>query len=101
LTNKKKRRRSRTIPILPIIGLAGGVLEPVKRVVSGDWEGGLTELAQRATGVDLTTGTFNPQWLGSFWLPIIVGAGMHKVANWLGINRMFANAPSPLNKLRL
>ena len=102
LTRRKRRRRaSRTIPILPIAGLAAGVAEPVKRMVSGDIEGGLVELVQRTTGVSTVDGTFHPEWLKSFWVPVIVSIIGHKVANMTGLNRIFSRLPSPLNKLRL
>ena len=98
---KRKRRRPKTIPILPIVGLVGGAIEPIKRIVTGDFEGGLKELAQITTGVSLDDGSWNPEWMKKFWVPVIVGIIGHKVANMLGINRVFSRLPSPLNKLRL
>ena len=100
-TRKRRRRGPRTIPILPLAGLGAAVAEPVRRVVSGDVEGGLIELVQRSTGVCVADGSFNPEWLKSFWVPVIVGIIGHKVANMLGLNRVFSRLPSPLNKLRL
>jgi len=97
---RKRRRRKRTIPIVPIIGVAAGAAEPIRRAVAGDFMGALGELRNTVTGFD-EYGNFNPQWLMTFWGPTIGGILFHKVANMLGINRIFNNLPSPLNKLRL
>lgn len=102
LAGKKRRRRGpRTILILPLAGVGVAVMEPVKRAFAGDFEGAAKELVQTATGVSTEDGSFHPEWLQKFWMPIIVGAVGHKVAGMVGINRMFSRLPSPLNKLRL
>lgn len=101
MARRKKKRQTKTIPILPLAGIAAGVAEPVKRMVSGDIEGGLIELVQRTTGVSIVDGSFHSEWLQSFWMPVIISELGHRVANMLGINRRLANLPSPLNKLRL
>ena len=99
---RKKRRAPRTIPVLPLVGVGAAVYEPVRRAVSGDMQGGLTELVQRSTGIDVLGGSgWHPEWLASFWLPIIVTTVGHKIANITGINRVFSRLPAPLNKLRL
>jgi len=98
---RKRRRAKRTIPVLPIVGIVGGSIEPIKRAMDGDFEGAIKELAQITTGVSLDDGSWNPEWMKKFWIPVIVGVIGHKIANMLGINRTFANLPAPLNKLRL
>lgn len=100
-TRKRRRRNPRTIPILPLAGIAAGVIEPIRRGMAGDFEGALVELVQTTTGVSTVDGTWHPEWLGKFWYPVIAGAIGHKAAGLLGVNRVFARLPSPLNKLRL
>jgi len=100
-SRKRRRRGSRTIPILPIAGVAAGTIEPIRRAMSGDFEGAIKELVQTTTGVSTEDGTFHPEWLGKFWYPVIAGIVGHKVAGWTGLNRVFSRLPSPLNKLRL
>lgn len=99
---KRKKRQTKTIPILPLAGIGAAVAEPVRRAVAGDFEGAVIQLVQSSTGVDVVGGTgFHPEWLPTFWGPIIAGTIGHKIANMLGINRIFSKLPSPLNKLRL
>ena len=77
------------------------MIEPIKRAIDNDFEGAIRELAQTTTGVSLDDGSWNPEWMKKFWVPVIAGIVGHKVANMLGLNRVFARLPSPLNKLRL
>lgn len=97
----RRRRRKKTIAMLPIVGIIGGVQEPIRRAIQGDWQGAVTELIQTSTGISTVDGTWHPEWLTTFWAPVIAGALGHKVASLMGINKTFANLPSPLNKLRL
>jgi len=84
------------------VGLAGGCAEPIRRAVAGDYHGAIIELVQTSTGIDVLGGSgWHPEWMGTFWLPTIAGAIGHKIANMIGVNRVFARLPSPLNKLRL
>ena len=69
--------------------------------MQGDFEGAIKELIQTSTGVDLDGTGWHPEWMGKFWYPVIAGAIGHKIANMVGINKVFARLPSPLNKLRL
>ena len=101
MAKKKKRRRSRTIAILPIIGLAGGLSEPIQVAMRGDFENAANLAVAHYTGYNFINGTYSIEWLKKGWIPLIAGVIGHKAANMLGINRAFADLPSPLNKLRL
>jgi len=70
--------------------------------MSGDFENAAYELVQTTTGIDVIGGTgWHPEWMGKFWYPVLAGTIGHKIANMIGVNRVFARLPSPLNKLRL
>lgn len=99
-TRRRRRRNPRTIAIAPVLGLVGGLQDPIQRAVGGDYMGALHEARNIITGFD-EFGGWNPQWMAKFWGPVLGGVLMHKVANMLGVNRQFAKLPSPLNKLRL
>jgi len=106
---KKKRRSRRTkkIPLLPIIGTfapfampSGGYGVPYKQIMRGDFENAAKGLLKLYTGFDVENGTWNimdAKGLAS----VLVGAVGHKIASWLGVNRVFGRMPSPLNKLSL
>jgi len=81
--------------------LGAGVIEPVQRAMQGDFQGAIKELVQTTTGVCTDDGSWHPEWMGKFWYPVLAGAIGHKIANMVGVNRVFARLPSPLNKLRL
>ena len=97
---KYKRRKKKTIPILPLIGLGIGVAKPVSRAVKGDFNGALGELRNTVLLMD-EHGNFHMEWAKYFWAPVIGGVIGHKVATMLGVNKWMTNLPSPLNKLRL
>lgn len=99
-TRRRRRRNPRTIAIAPVLGLVGGLQDPIQRAVAGDYMGALHEARNIITGFD-EFGGWNPQWMTKFWGPVIGGVLMHKVANFIGVNRQFAKLPAPLNKLRL
>lgn len=100
MARRKTKRRQRTIAVAPLLGLVGGLQDPIQRAVAGDFMGALHESRNIITGFD-EFGGWNPQWMAKFWGPVIGGVLMHKVANFIGVNRQFAKLPSPLNKLRL
>ena len=101
-TRKRRRRAPRTIPVLPIVGVVGGVVEPISRAMAGDYAGAAHELIQTSTGIDILGGSgWHPDWMLKFWGPVVAGIIGHKIAGWTGLNRVFSRLPAPLNKLRL
>lgn len=104
---KRKRRGPRTIPILPLAGFVAGVAEPIQYAIDGNPAMGLHRLLEQTTGFGVTIAGQGAQHgfvledAKKFWVPVIVGAIGHKLANMTGINRVFSRLPAPLNKLRL
>jgi len=110
-TRKRRRRRPRTVPILPIVGAGAGFFIPAATsggghspftalTVAKDPNWAMEAIVENYTGYNIFTGSWdiaNARGL----IPAVVGAVAHKVLNMLGVNRTFANLPSPLNKLRL
>lgn len=108
VTRRKKsyrRKRKKTIPILPIVGLAAGLAEPVINMVKDpspeNIKGSLNHIALIYTGFNAIEGKFQPDMLLKGLAPLVAGCVAHKIATAIGINRHFANLPSPLDKLRL
>lgn len=103
-------RKKHTIPVLPVLGTTASVLLMPRRngaasalneLQAGRFDNAAFIALQNLTGYS----AFEKEWkwenLAHGWTPILAGILGHKVAGWLGINRQFANLPSPLNKLRL
>jgi len=104
----KKKGRTKTIPLAIVLGGAVGVVgkapgahaSPLEAVQQGDYGGAINLLMENYTGFYAPNNTFDlKRAVGLHGL--IIGALVHKVCGWLGINRSFANLPSPLNKLRI
>lgn len=57
-------------------------------------------LVSNLTGYDVDHGWSFQALIGG-WTPIVAGIGVHYLANLLGLNRMMARTPSPINKLRI
>jgi len=102
MAKKKKSHRSRgfTIPLAPIGGLYVGIAspflanDPVGKLISGDYQGGVKDMAQRLAGQD--NNGFRLDILMRTYLPIVLGLLIHKfVGGSLGLNRMLARAKVP------
>lgn len=102
-TRRRRRRRPKTIPIIPVLATLGPAIITAKNAWDSGWgvEGVVDNLIQIYTGYSPVNKTFNMERLNHGLVPALVGAAAHKLLNMLGVNRTFANLPSPLNKLRL
>ena len=106
---KSRRRGRRTIPILPLVGIGVGLTSPEyggKSVIDdlltqnfGQY-GIMHALVGNFTGYDTVTGRFDIMRAKGLQA-VVVGSIAHKALGWLGVNRMFSRAPSPLNKFSL
>lgn len=105
---RKRRRRKRTIAILPLGGAVAGIFIPDEggnSVWSSIVEERRPDLAfkrliNQYTGFWVDDGSWDISRAKGL-IAAVAGIGAHKVLNMLGVNRAFANLPSPLNKLRL
>lgn len=111
MAKKKSHRRSgrrthrrgtasHNIPLLPVLGLAGGLALPA---ING-WNMGAGKPAMQRVEITLDQigqsvygySTINQKWytgnMTRFWGPVAGGAIGHIVASKLGINRMLARA---------
>jgi hypothetical protein len=98
-----RRAKKTTVSLSVLAGFAptaAFALEGFK--LPGD-EGGVVEAAHRVT-MRLT----GYEWKGGVWVasemfkgiaPLLLGAGVHKLANKMGINRMIANAGIPIFRI--
>jgi len=108
-TRKIRRRRKRTIPIAPILGASVGIFakphdgahnSPLGAFMEKDWSGGFNLLVENYTGWYPPDGTWDITHAKGIW-GLVAGLVAHKIANMLGGNRVFANLPSPLDKIRI
>jgi len=107
--SKRRTRRTRTIPLAPILGASVGILakphdaahnSPLGAFMEKDYAGGFNLLVENFTGLYPPTGNWDITHARGLW-GLAAGLVAHKIANALGGNRIFANLPSPLNKLRI
>jgi len=100
---KKKRRyrRSMTIPLAPVIGLAVGMAEPVDKLIKGDVTGAVHDLALNYTGFSTIDKKFHPEYLKKGLVPLIIGLLVHKFVGGapLNLNRMLARHKIPLIRI--
>lgn len=98
---KKRRRAKRKLPLLPIVGVIAtpAVTQTIQAAMAGDFARIPTKLGYLVGLND--SGKFESRILIENMVPIVAGVAGHKIANMLGINRIFNNLPSPLNKLAL
>jgi len=95
---KKYSRRSFTIPVAPVLGIAAmtnanGAWENVK---SGDFAGALEKWTKALTGYSPSQGDFDINRLNQGFVPIVVGFLVHWVAGKIGINRALGRARVPV-----
>lgn len=91
----KRRTRKTTIPVAVMAGLAVGLSNPVKTALTGDLNLAAAQLSTGFTGYDPQTNTWKLNRMKKGILPVMVGAGVHKVAGKLGINRIIASTGIP------
>ena len=90
-----------TIPIAPIAGLAAGLAEPARYLMTGDFDRAFAKLSKNYTGVDPRTGRFNFMDLSHGLLPLVGGMLVHKFVGGppLNVNRMLAAAKVPFIRI--
>jgi len=102
---RRARRRSKTIPIAPILGFATGFFvpsegrsnSPFDNARQGNWNAAVAGLMQNFTGYDPLQRSWGvPRGL----IALVVGMLIHKfVGGFLGVNRVLGRARIPLIRL--
>jgi len=94
---KRKRKRSkkdRRLPILPIAGVAIALSRPAENLIAGNYMGALAELGSRFTGYNFQSQVFDPFYsLKTTYLPLVAGALGSKAMTALGVNRTLKKVP--------
>lgn len=96
---KIKRRRTKAIPIAPLVGVIGGVFGGGKAemLLEGKFGEYINELTKDMTGFNINTKTWNPGEMINGLAPILAGAIVHKiVGGWLGVNKVLARYKVPI-----
>jgi len=102
---RRARRRTKTIPLAPVIGFASSFFitsegrsnSPFENAKAGNWNAAINGLAQNIMGYDPGLQRWGiPKGL----VAMIVGVLIHKfVGGYLGINRVLGRARIPLIRL--
>jgi len=91
----RRRKKSFTIPI----AVVGGMMPASYYIVDGASKYGIKNIPARlsiaTTGYNPETGRWGMGYLVKFMGPVLLGAGIHKVAGKLGINRALGRAGLP------
>lgn len=96
---KTKKKRGFQIPILPLAGMAPGLLYGFKRGQQYGWEEGVRSMMGAYTGYHVYsdgTGHWSVKNLWRGAVPLAIGMIGHKVFGKLGINRALGAAKVPL-----
>lgn len=97
---RRRRKKSFTLPIAPIAGLAAGLREPISQLIAGNYERALDWLSWNYTGYDIPTKTWKPERMMNGVLPLLIGGLVHKyIGGTLGINRALGRAGVPVIRL--
>ena len=96
----KKGKRTFTIPIAPIVGLAAGLAGPIKDLMDGEPEYAVNKLKYSYLGLD-ENNKFKVEALMSGLVPLIMGGLVHKFIGGppLNLNRMLAQANVPIIRI--
>ena len=97
---RKRSKRSRAIPISPLLGVAGALLTPwgaYQDLLEGDFNSYFDKVIAGLTGYSpIVNQDFDFSRLGKGLGLILLGMGVHKVANYIGINRILAKYKLPI-----
>lgn len=96
---KTHSKKSFTLPVAVVAGLAPGVVTIAKTYQAGGLQAASQAATMIYTGYDYNTGKFNAMMLGRGLMPTIAGIVAHKVAGMLGINRAIAAAGIPVFRI--
>lgn len=90
-----------TIPLAPILGLAGGMIKPINMIRTGHVEEGIDTLMAHYTGYSGRAGRFDVNWLMQGLMPLVIGGLVHKFVGGapLNLNRMLAQAGVPFIRI--
>lgn len=108
-SRKRRRRGPRTIPVLPMLSLAPPIIRAAEWIkdplAAGDFKGvaynAAYSLLKDFAGYDLNENRWTGGNMFQTYGAMIAGYAGHKIATMLGVNRIFARLPRPLNRLRL
>lgn len=98
---RRKRRRSSgmTIPVAPLIGFAGPILEAYSKW--GPTVDAVNYYSQSMTGYDFIGGTFDIQRAKRGLMPLVIGMLIHKFVGGapLNLNRTLAASKIPFLRI--
>ena len=90
----RRRRSNSAMPILPLLGLGAGLMQPAQLALSGNYMGAIAEAGARYTGYNFQTQKFDFMYaLMNGWAPFLAGVAGHYAAQRFGVNRYIRKVP--------
>jgi len=84
-----------TISVAVMGGLLAGLEQPAEALFRGDYSTAMKRLSYGYTGWNAWTHSWDPRGMQQGLMPLMIGVGVHKLANAFGVNRMLAKSKIP------
>lgn len=98
-----RRRRNgvkgMTIPVALMVGFLPITLEAINGAQRGGWKGMAHQVAYSFTGWDTDTRTWEQSRLKGGLYPVLIGMGVHWIADKMGVNRALQRAKMPILRI--
>ena len=96
---RSRRRAKKAISLAVVGGLVSGLINPLKLAKDGRWEEALAELVNNYTGYRPLAGKWDFSAMKDGLIPLLIGAGISKLATKLGLNREIKKATMGIIKI--
>jgi hypothetical protein len=100
--SKKRHKPKMTVSLATLAGFVptgGYALAGFRRGGEAGLTEGIARITVRLTGYSITEEKFHGSELARGWGPVLLGFGVHKLANKIGINRQIARMGIPLLRI--
>lgn len=92
---KRRHKKSNTVSMSLLAGLAAGLYAPATYLMSGDIKNTMRFTSRNYTGYDPMESRWYPGDIKKGLVPLMIGAMVHKVAGKIGINRAIGRTGIP------
>jgi len=93
------RRHTMTMSVAVLGGLMAGLAEPATLLIAGHPGEAMKHATYNYTGWNSWESRWQPMGMQRGLMPLLIGVGVHKIANAAGVNRMLARAKIPFLRI--